>query len=38
MKRANRMKSLLTFYRHSLVQQTETAADLAALKKRKEKA
>lgn len=37
MKRANRMKSLLTFYRHSLVQQTETAADLAALKKEKKR-
>lgn len=36
MKRANRMKSLLTFYRHSLVQQTETAADMAALKKKEE--
>lgn len=31
------LKSLLTFYRNSLVQQTETAADMAALKKRKEK-
>lgn len=37
MKRANRRKSLLTFYRHLLEQQTETAADMAALTKRKRK-